>query len=207
MAEFGFNKKKLADLLKNLKQREREVEDRVEFGLQSWALDTEAEIGRKIQQVGAIDQGQLLGATANSGALRDGNVIRITVFNNALHASVVEFGRLPGGKQPPFTPIAAWASRKGLVSLPRNVELTGDNLKNYITAAAIMKNAKKKGGGGGNNPVNKEIDQGVRDMLIIRGIQRKIAEEGTEGRFPFTKAFEVRRAAFVKEMRQYLGVV
>lgn len=208
MAFFGFNKKKLDELLKNLRERGEQIEDRVEFGLQQWAFGTEEEIGRQILAAGALDQGQLYGATSDTGPWRESNFIRIIVFNNSEHAMSMEFGH-PGGKQPPFTAIASWATRKGLTTIPVNSELSGEYLKAYKIAKAIMENKKRGGKGTGKKPQagkRTAIDQLVRDMMIIRGIRMKIARDGYKGRFFFTKAFEIRRNAFPTEMRQYLSI-
>ena len=160
---------------------------RLSMALSSWGDEAVAAVWDEIRKVGAVDQGQLMGATTRSEPVRKGTKLGIRIFNPLEYASVVEFGRRgKRGAPPPLLPLIGWAKRKGIISvLPTNPSMA--SLRKELAASAAI--ARRAGKGGGSKGPKKPLDPIVRELLIVRLIARKIFERGIVGRHPFTIAF------------------
>ncbi len=205
MATFRVNKAKMEQLLARLSKAKQQQILKYTAALNTWSEELIAEIGQNILREHGVDQGQLIGSTTHEGAHLEGeSLIRDRTFNPTEHASVYEFGRTPGGKPPPARVMVGWASRHGLVSLPKNIPNTTAWAKKWATAYAIMRNAENKKGGGakskGKKQNQKPLDPQVRDLMIVIGLARSIGKKGFRGRYPFTKALEVKRRTFLQDI-------
>jgi hypothetical protein len=198
MAFFRIKKGSLSRIRERIPKEMKERERALVFGLTAWADDAVAEVQSEIQNVGAIDQGMLMGATTRSDPRVSSERLKISVFNPLEYAPVVEFGRRPKkGKPPPLAPLIGWARRKGLIKrLPANPSL-GSLQKELAASAAIIKNmGKGRGSGGSRTP----LDPVVRDLLIVRLVARKIFEHGIVARHPFTIAFFRKKATITSDV-------
>ena len=168
------------------------------FGLTAWADDAVTEVQNEIQDIGAVDQGLLMGATTRSEPRVERDRLKISVFNPLEYAPVVEFGRRAGkGKPPPLIPLIGWARRRGMVrSLPVNPSL-GSLQKELAASAAILKHM---GRGHRSSGSRTPLDPVTRDLLTVRLIARKIFEQGIAGRHPFTIAFFRKKATIVSDV-------
>ncbi len=177
-----------------------------ELALVVWADGTVAEIQTTLLKIGAFDQGLLAAATERTDPAWKGPKIGVVVRNPQEYASVVEWGRRPrSGAPPPLMAIVAWAGRKGIVNLPRNMRFDGEWGKKWAASGAIFRNMKKGGRKGARSA--KPMDPVIRDMLIVRLIRHKIYEKGIKGRHPFTKSYERRMRVLKKEVRDTLALL
>lgn len=132
--------------------------------------------------------------------------LRIVVFNPLEYALIVEFGRRGGtGKPPPLLALVGWASRRGIVNLPRNISFGGEWASKWAASGAILRNMKK--GSKKSTGPKKPLDPVIRDLLIVRLIAKKIYEKGIKGRHPFTIAFERRLRVLKKEVADTLAML
>jgi hypothetical protein len=70
-----------------------------------------------------------------------------TIFNSALHAGVIEYGRRPGEKAPPLQVIVAWLARKGIVKGAGSRNFATDSQYAKLRSAAfVMARAIKRRG-------------------------------------------------------------
>lgn len=201
MAFFRIKRGSLQLLREQIPKTMKSKERAIIFGLVSWADDAVAEVKGEIRNVGAIDQGLLLGATTRSDPVIEGSRLKISVFNPLIYAPVVEFGRRARkGKPPPLAPLIGWARRHGMVRrLPANPSM--DSLSKELAAsAAILRNILRGGGGGGGSSRETPLDPVVRDLLVVRLIARKIFELGIPGRHPFTIAFFRKKQTIVRDV-------
>jgi len=166
-----------------------------------WMDDTIGAIQQEILAVDAKDQGQLLAATTRDPVRVLPKRLKCRGHNDAEHAPVIEWGRKPRGKWPPINSLVGWAKRKGLIkTLPANVDIHTTYREQWMTAVAITKEMWISRTGGGKNKKSEAIDPVVRDLVILRLIQKKIGTLGTEGRHPFSRAIERRIPTARKEM-------
>ncbi len=198
-----FRIKNNAGLKLALQQYRNKSEHRFQIALDNWGELMTETIGESLLAVGAFDQGQTHAATHPEPTLKIGTELVKRVVNEAAQASVIEHGRGPRkGSPPPTIPLVGWAHRKGMLSaLPVNVTFDGRWAKKWAAAFAIHNRNKAGGSGSGKSKKSKEpLDPEIRDMLIVLGIRRKIFEKGIKGRFPFRKAYEIRRKTFVQDI-------
>lgn len=194
-----FNVKNLGTVRADIDRWKAATEQRLAQALGEWADDLVAEIGKEITSLQIVDQGMLYAATTRSPVQRTGSKLTVTIFNPTEYAVVVEFGRRPKqGAPPPLLPLVGWASRKGIVSLPRNVSFGGEWEKKWAASGSILRNMKK--GRRQGNVKRRPLDPQVRDLLIVRLIARKIFEKGTRGRHPFAVAFDRKAGTFVSDI-------
>lgn len=198
MAFFRIKRGSLEQIRERIPKAMKNRERAIVYGLTSWADDAVSEVQAEIQNVGAIDQGFLMGATARSDPRIEGKRLKISVFNPLAYAPVVEFGRRAmKGKPPPLAPLIGWAKRRGIVRrLPANPSLEALQ-KELAASAAILKNMGRGGHSGGRRT---PLDPVVRDLLVVRLIARKIFEQGIPGRHPFTIAFFRKKATIARDV-------
>lgn len=165
-------------------------------------------IQQEITDVGAIDQGLLVGAMNRTEPVQQGTKLKVTVYNPQEYASVVEFGRRPGqGKPPPLLPLVGWAGRKGIIkSLPRNISFGGQWQKLWAASAAIF-NRIKNGRKGTAKAQKKPLDPQIADMLKVRFIAQKIHEKGIAGRHPFSRVIDRRAPTFAADIRKLVSLL
>ncbi len=165
-----------------------------------WGDETVADVQNMLQKVGAFDQGILAAATSRTDVTRVGQKLKIAVFNNQEHATVIEWGRTPGS-HPPLLPLVGWAGRKGIItSLPRNISFDGEWKKKWAASGAIFRAIKAGKKSGGKSGKQKPMDPQVRDLLIVRFIADKIFRKGSKGRHPFTIVFDKRVRTFRRDI-------
>jgi hypothetical protein len=200
-----FRIKNLGQIRQNIERWKNATEQQMTRSLAEWADDLVAAIGREILSLQIIDQGILYAATTRSEVQRIGTKLRVVVFNPTEYAVVIEFGRRPKqGAPPPLLPIVGWASRKGIVQLPRNISFGGEWQKKWAASGAILRNIKK-GKKAGRPQKKREMDPEVRDLLIVRLIAQKIYEKGFQGRHPFSIAFDRKAQTFVSDIAGMLS--
>lgn len=205
-AKFRIKRESLGKVKQNLLAYQKRKKRHFELGLITWADGTVTEAQMQLLKIGAFDQGILAAATERSEPTWNGTRIKIVVFNPMEYAIVVEFGRrAKSGKPPPLLSLVGWASRKGIISLPRNISFGGQYAKAWAASGAILRHMKNRGGksGGKKTP----MDPVVRDLLIVRLIAKKIYEKGIRGRHPFTKTYEKRMRVLRKEVRDTLQLL
>lgn len=206
MARFRVKRDSVQKVSNNLQEYKKRKIRHFEMALAVWGDGTVAEVQQMLLKIGAFDQGLLAAATERSNPEWQGSKVRLFVRNGLEYASIIEWGRRAGsGKPPPLLAIAAWASRKGIVNLPRNISFGGEWSDKWAAAGAIVRNMKK--GRGSSADHKKPLDPVIRDLLIIRLIAKKIFEKGIRGRHPFTIAFERRMRVLRKEVRDTLALL
>ena len=206
MAFFRIKKGSLARIRERVPKEMKSRERALVFGLTAWADDAVTEVQKEIQNVGALDQGLLMGATTRSDPRIDSSRLKISVFNPLEYAPVVEFGRrAKKGKPPPLAPLIGWARRRGMIkSLPANPSLSSLQ-KELAASAAIIKNMGRGGGSSGGK--RTPLDPVVRDLLTVRLIARKIFEQGIAGRHPFTIAFFRKKATITSDVARVVALL
>jgi len=208
MAKFRFNDDSLRKVKANFEAATKKKQDQLAKALASWSLDLVAEIGKEITRIGAVDQGILLGATHADPVQRLGTTLKVSVLNEVEYASVIEFGRQAGSKYPPIAPLVGWAKRHGIISLlPDNADIHGEYAKQWETAGFIARELSVHAGGGGKNAKSTPLDPIVYELLILRLIQKKIAEVGTAGRHPFSIAFDNKARTFAQDIAKYVALM
>lgn len=169
--------------------------------------ETVGEMQEELLRIDANDTGQLVAATTRDPVRQEGHRLKTRGHNDAEHAPVVEWGRIPkSGLPPPLLPLVAWAGRKGIISsLPRNASFDGELAKKWAASGAIFRNSKKRRGP--STGPKKELDPQIRDMLIVRAIAQKIYEKGIAGRHPFTRVWDRRSRTATKDIAALLKLL
>jgi hypothetical protein len=171
-----------------------------------WMDDTVGAMQDELIRIDANDQGQLVAATTRDPVRDEGRKLTCKGHNDAEHASVVEWGRLAkSGLPPPLLPLVAWAGRKGIVDLPRNINFGGEWVKKWAASGAIFR-AMKKGKSRSTGP-KKPLDPQIRDLLIIRSIANKIFEKGIVGRHPFSRIWDRRSNTATRDIAALLRIL
>ncbi len=139
-----------------------------------WGDETVADVRDMLRKVGAFDQGILAAATDRTNANDAGSKISLSVFNNMEYATVIEWGRTPGKKWPSAQSLVGWAVRRGILKTIRvNDNIDRQYKEQWMTAIAITKRMWISKAGGGKNKKSEAIDPVVRDLVVLRLIQRR----------------------------------
>lgn len=192
----GSKRQAQKDLAKAL-QRKKKI---IGVALELWMDETIGEMQEELLRVDAFDEGQLLAATTRGPVREEGRKLKVKGQNDAEHATVIEYGRLPrSGLPPPLLPLVAWAGRKGIIrSLPRNIGFDGLFAQQWAASGAILRAMKKRKGPASGE--KKPLDPVVRDLLIVRLIAQKIFEKGVAGRHPFTRVWDRRSRTATRDL-------
>lgn len=100
--------KSAQDTLERLARINKDVEQKFNDFLLKESKILETKIKQELTKVGGVDTGQ-----ARQGIHSESERLEATVKANALHTSIIEYGRQPG-KFPPIEPIRRWVERKGI---------------------------------------------------------------------------------------------
>ncbi len=198
MAKFRIKPASLQKVTANFKAATEKKIRRLTFAFGAWGDDVVAEIGDQIVKDGAVDQGLLHAATTRTAVARVGSKLKLKVFNAMEYAVIEELGRKPGGKPPPILPIIGWAARHGMLhALGANPDMASLD-KALAASAAIVRNVGH--GGGKSGARKKPLDPIVRDLVTVRLIARKIAQQGVRARHSFSIAWDRKTRTFAKDL-------
>lgn len=172
-----------------------------------WMDEVIGEMQDELLRVDAYDTGQTAAATVRDPVRQEGTKLKSKGHNDTEQAPVIEWGRLPGGRWPPAQSLVGWGVRKGLLkALSVNADLD-QYREEWATACAITRNMWISKTGGGKTKKSEAIDPIVRDLVILRLIQKKIATRGTEGRHPFSRAWDRKGATARQDMAELLRLL
>lgn len=134
---------------------------------------------------------------------QDGAVIR----NSEKYAIIIEVGRRPGAKMPPFQPILEWVIRKKLAAKKPKKKGKPKQGTGPDPLAGLRNRARQKArGAGGFKPPKrkkrgrrqkKKLDEHAKAILIAKAIQKNIKKKGIRPKKPAERALPL--------MQRFLG--